>query len=771
MKTKMIRRALLVAPAVLLAATVTAVVGPGAQHAAHASTGGIGGDYIALATEGHLLDTRSAVGVSTKTPIGAQGTVTFPVLGHGGVPTSGVTGVLVDITVVSPTANTYLAIGPDDASFTTPSPSTSNVGVSAGSSPLSNSAVVAIPADGKLKVYNGGGTAHAVVDVQGYYTSTTVSGGPGGLVPTAHTRVLDTRSGFGQSKATSIASGGSLTVNLGYGGVIPAGAGSAYLDAIVVGADAGWLGAYPVGGNAAAATSDFDFLAGTTASGITTKLGTNNGVVFVNHSAAKIDLILTAEGYTSSDSSAGAAYRPARFRVGPVSVAANATTDFQVVGQGGVPTHGVAAIAGSVGAVGGTAGGHLVAYPADGPAPATSLANFPASTTRADLAILQPSADGKIRVLNSSATATTIYIDVLAWYSDGKSNAVDTVPNTPMSLVQANVSGPIEGVYIRNSGTPFHGVIPSNNLNGASWAAINNDQEAFTGQPAVVALGNNLLVSMLHANDGEVWQFTVPATTSNSSTVPTWNPTFVKTGGIMASAPVSGVFNDGATAMTFAVDANGLLWARSSAAGSYWRPVGSNAQLVGTPSVALNRSANALNIVARNTAGNIVTASYSSAGVMSGWTNLGGTGTTRPAALELTGPRLRIAALQADGTVVTVLQNLNGSFPAWKTVAGPGHQFVGAPALTLDQDRASSTDPGTDECVILMRESQDGEIYESDETAEASDQFGPWLQPTRAAASTDPSAIQVGGVASYHWVGAYIDVNATPTPITTLNTH
>ena len=210
------QRRIAVAMTAFLAAAGVVAVSPGAQPAAYADAAAAGGDYIALPTAGHLLDTRTALGVTTKTPVAGGSYIEFPVLGRGGVPSSGVSGVLVDVTAANPTTTTWLWVGPTDGLA-----GTSNVNIMAGSTPISNSVVSAVNSDGKLKVYNASGSAHVVIDVQGYYTSSTAASGPGGFVPVipAH-RIVDTRDGTGLARAASIPSGGSLTVDMSVGVLI-----------------------------------------------------------------------------------------------------------------------------------------------------------------------------------------------------------------------------------------------------------------------------------------------------------------------------------------------------------------------------------------------------------------------------------------------------------------------------------------------------------------------------------------------------------------------
>lgn len=740
------------AAAIATAALAAGLLVPLAAAApAAADTAGTGGDYVALAAGGRLLDTRNAVGVTTKTPLGANGVASFQVLGKAGIPSSGVSGIVVDITAVSPTAASSLQLAPDGVT-TWP---ISNVSFPAGGPALSNTAAVQVGADGKVAVRNWLGSTHVVVDVQGYYTSTTASTGPGGFVSVAHTLVVDTRNGVGLPKAT-IPAGGSLTVNMTTGGAIPPGALSAMFDVIAYSTGSGWLSQYPVGGNAATALSVLDFPAGTTSSGATAKLGTNNSVVFGNHSSVAINLVITAEGYTASSSTQGAGYRPARVRTANVTLAANATMDVPVLGQGGVPTRGVAAVAVNLTPYLPAGSGYLKAWPTDGVQPTTSVGTFAAGVSQGDLAFVRPGADGRIRVRNGSSGNLTLLVDLEAWYFDGMSTAVAIEQNSATSITQPVVGGAVEAAYVRNGGSLMHGYAASPDaLDQAQWSSVNSNLEAFSGQPSLIRLPSGaLLVAVLHARDGEVWTFQ----TASGASWPT--PVFAHTGGIMASPPVSGALPDGSV-LTFGVDADGRLWMLSAVGGSYWQSLG-DVDLVGSPTVVT--ISDGLQIVGRSAAGTVVTAAYRN-GALGAWTDLGGSGVTDNTAVAVnSGPRVRIVARQSDGSVITKLQSITGAFPAgWTTVGTAGATFVGAPAVGIDL--GSGTDPGTGKAFILIRNAIDNYLYQADETGEATGLWQDWhLVPGQSnPAGTDATVTSFAGSANnFHWIACYLDSSATP---------
>jgi hypothetical protein len=136
-------------------------------------------------TPARILDTTSGVGVA-KGKVAAGGTLTVPVAGKGGVPSSGVTAVALTVTVKNATSGGYLiAYG----SGTRPNvtdvtyPATQSV----------KSLIVAPVVQGKIELYNAGGAAVDLLgDVEGYYSAT-----GSGFQPLGPERVLDTRSGLG----------------------------------------------------------------------------------------------------------------------------------------------------------------------------------------------------------------------------------------------------------------------------------------------------------------------------------------------------------------------------------------------------------------------------------------------------------------------------------------------------------------------------------------------------------------------------------------------
>ena len=120
------------------------------------------GTYYSTAPA-RLLDTRRT---GTRAPLGAGSTTTIQVGGRAGVPASGVSAVVVNVTAVATTSAGYFTAYPSGK----PRPTASTVNFP---KEWTGAVMATVPvgADGALELYNYGGPAHAVVDVLGWYAA------------------------------------------------------------------------------------------------------------------------------------------------------------------------------------------------------------------------------------------------------------------------------------------------------------------------------------------------------------------------------------------------------------------------------------------------------------------------------------------------------------------------------------------------------------------------------------------------------------------------
>ncbi|MGW7428190.1 FlgD immunoglobulin-like domain containing protein [Streptomyces sp. NPDC054861] len=121
------------------------------------------GDRFKAVAPARVLNTLSGAGAS-QGKVGAGKIVDLQVAGQGGVPATGVSAIVMNVTVTNPTASTYVSVYP----YGTPRPATSNLNVAA-SSTVANQVIVPVR-DGKVTLYNHSGAADLLADVAGYYT-------------------------------------------------------------------------------------------------------------------------------------------------------------------------------------------------------------------------------------------------------------------------------------------------------------------------------------------------------------------------------------------------------------------------------------------------------------------------------------------------------------------------------------------------------------------------------------------------------------------------
>lgn len=255
-------------------------------------------------TPQRILDTRGGengfpLGTTRIAPVAKRGTLDVKVTGVGGVPATGVTAVVVNLTVTSPTAPGFLTAYPSNESL----PVVSNLNFVAGQT-IPNLAVVKVGPDGIVKIYNGSdGTAHVIADVSGWTTAADPTQ-PGVFMSLTPQRILDTRGVGGAELGAPVArvpAQGSISVKVtGVGGVPLTGVGAVVLNLTATNTAAdGWVVAYPSGGSLPTA-SNVNFVAKQSiANLVTVKVGPDGRINLTNGSPQPLDLVADIAGYVS----------------------------------------------------------------------------------------------------------------------------------------------------------------------------------------------------------------------------------------------------------------------------------------------------------------------------------------------------------------------------------------------------------------------------------------------------------------------------------------
>jgi hypothetical protein len=247
-----------------------------------AAPSGTAGGYNAL-TPKRLLDTRT----SGQT-MGTASTIDLPILGAGGVPATGVSAVVLNVTATNTATPGFFTVFPSGATR----PTASNLNWASGWT-LPNRVIVKVGANGKVSIYNGSGSTDAVIDVSGYFTNSTASGKF--FTPLTPTRILDTR-----ISAATLSPDGTLP-NYQITGIngVPSGASAVFLNATVTNATApSFLTAYP-DPNARPLASDLNWVAGQTIPNLVLATLSPTGTASFYNGAGSTDLVLDISGWFS----------------------------------------------------------------------------------------------------------------------------------------------------------------------------------------------------------------------------------------------------------------------------------------------------------------------------------------------------------------------------------------------------------------------------------------------------------------------------------------
>lgn len=360
--------------------------------------------------------------------LGPGSTLDVQILGRGGVPLTGVSAVIVNVTVTSPTASGYLVVYPKGSGR----PLASNLNWTSGQT-VANLVTVPVGADGKVSIFNSAGSTDVIFDIAAYVSTSAQSVGSAGLYnPLLPARLLDTRSGLGG--ATTVGAGGIVSLQVtGRGNVPTTGVSAVVLNVTATRPMAGsYVTVWPDGMDRPVA-SNLNFVAGQTVPNrVLVKVGASGKVDLYNF-AGTVDLVVDVGGYFTDSSSNGGAggfapLTPTRLvdtRDGtggvhsPVGPGGGGVLEVLVAGQKGVPAMSSAtaprAVALNVTATNPTAAGYLTLWPDGSALPLASDLNFTRGQTVANLVVVQVGADGRVDVYNL-AGSTDVVIDVVGWF-------------------------------------------------------------------------------------------------------------------------------------------------------------------------------------------------------------------------------------------------------------------------------------------------------------------------------------------------------------------
>lgn len=362
-----------------------------------------------------ILDTREGIGAA-KAKVPANTALVLPVRGvvtdAGPVPANA-TAVILNVTVTNVSSGTDVRVYPTGA----PLPKSSNLNASTGQT-VPNLVTATVGADGSVSLLSSGGTVDLLADLAGWYTPDTAGSGYSALDPR---RILDTRSPSVGAPAAKVPANapldlqvtGSLPTADGVTVAVPSDATAVVLNVTATGASASTdVRVYPTPADASTQpplVSNLNLRLGqTTPNLVTVAVGAGGKVRFLNANGT-VNLIADLAGYYSASSPGRyVPVVPLRFldtRSGvgaaPTPVTANAYADLKLAGTRGVPSGALAMVL-NLTATGVTSSTDVRAFPAptDSSAPLVSNLNLVKGATRANLAIVKPGNDGRVRLLN-----------------------------------------------------------------------------------------------------------------------------------------------------------------------------------------------------------------------------------------------------------------------------------------------------------------------------------------------------------------------------------
>jgi subtilase family serine protease len=365
-----------------------------------------------------VMDTRPGRVVGPVTgPVGSLATVSLPITGANGVPSSDVSAVVLNVTAVAPAKAGNATVYPDGSSR----PLASNLNWSAGET-IPNLVVVPLNADGKVDLWNNsGGTINYVVDLEGYFTTSSTATGASTYTPVSPVRVVDTRPGRTIGSVTGPVAALSTTALqiAGQQGLPSTGITAVVANVTVTApAKAGNIVVYPAGGTQPTA-SNVNFAANETIPNLViVPLSSSGQIDIFNNSGGTIEYLVDVQGYFTAGTS-GAKYHP----LGPVRlidtrVGQGETTDSAIGADKSLTLplpSSYSAIIANLTVTAPASNGDLDAYPAGGSLPTVSNVNFLPGETIPNLAFIQ--SDSGVSLYNHSTGNTQALLDLAGYFS------------------------------------------------------------------------------------------------------------------------------------------------------------------------------------------------------------------------------------------------------------------------------------------------------------------------------------------------------------------
>jgi len=212
--------------------------------------------------------------------------LTIQVAGLGGVPSSGATAAVLNVTAVSASAPGYLTVYPAGGQ----APLASSVNYAAGQV-VANRVTVPLSSSGQVSIFSYDGTPDVIVDVSGWFSAGGSSSSGDQFTPAfAPTRICDTRSDVAyktECTGNALSSAGSLTVAVAGVDGVPSNVTAVVMNVTVTSTSASsYLSVYPYG-SPQPTISDLNWTAGATVPNlVVATIGSGGKVTVFNYSGS-----------------------------------------------------------------------------------------------------------------------------------------------------------------------------------------------------------------------------------------------------------------------------------------------------------------------------------------------------------------------------------------------------------------------------------------------------------------------------------------------------
>jgi hypothetical protein len=396
--------------------TATNSNGTSAPSAASNSVTPLAGGTFHPVTPQRILDTRTGNGGYPIRRVGAGSTLSLQVTGRGGVPSTGVSAVVLNVTVTDTTGGGYVVAYPTGLTR----PLASNINFTGGAT-VPNLVEVGTGLGGRVDLYVGGAAADLIADVEGWVGDSTNSYFAQGLYNAqGPVRVWDSRyiSTANGNVHQPLGPGQTLTLQITGLNAIPSGAEAVVLNVTATGPTrAGYFTVYPADA-ARPLASNVNFAAGQTVPNRVIVGLSSDGKVTIFNGYGTVDVVVDISGWFNGSfgNNSGSALitgQPVRIfdsRNGVGKVPPGYLVYFHLTGDP------ISALVLNVTATNPTANGYLTVYQDNGsqgqtPPPLASDLNFRPGQTVANMTVVRVMDTMAFDIYNG-AGYTDIVVDV-----------------------------------------------------------------------------------------------------------------------------------------------------------------------------------------------------------------------------------------------------------------------------------------------------------------------------------------------------------------------